>query len=250
MVSGEMQAVSTSLANMSMSAGDKPLPVQAANHQTDKDQGHDCQCGSNHHQHQHPPSVAADGSVSSSPLATTSVTTPATAAPSTSLSDPDSSTPLPSSSTLTNAEPILIDPEVNDELPPLDDPELDALRDEIYSLIRSISDPEHPYSIEQLGVVYKNGVHVGKDGDRELVDIEFKPTVPHCNLATLIGLCIRTKITQNIPNVKFHIQIQPGAHQTEDQINKQLNDKERASAALENPALRATVESLIQDKEE
>jgi hypothetical protein len=33
------------------------------------------------------------------------------------------------------------------------------------------------------------------------------------------------------------IKVQPGAHSTEDAVNKQLNDKERVAAALENPAL-------------
>lgn len=115
-------------------------------------------------------------------------------------------------------------------------------------LIRHISDPEHPYSIESLGVVSKVGVGVSRTIDHEYVDIEFKPTVPHCNLATLIGLCIRTKVLTSIPEVKFRIHIQAGTHNTEDEINKQLNDKERATAALENPALRETVEKLIKDR--
>jgi hypothetical protein len=33
------------------------------------------------------------------------------------------------------------------------------------------------------------------------------------------------------------IAVTPGAHSTEDAVNKQLNDKERVAAALENPAL-------------
>jgi hypothetical protein len=45
--------------------------------------------------------------------------------------------------------------------------------------------------------------------------------------------------------VQFHIHILSGAHQNEGDITKQLNDKERATAAMENPALRETVERLI-----
>jgi metal-sulfur cluster biosynthetic enzyme len=69
-------------------------------------------------------------------------------------------------------------------------------------LIRHIHDPEHPHTIEELGVVYKLGVQVAKSQAQEYVDVEFKPTVPHCSLATLIGLCIRTKIMNAIPTIK------------------------------------------------
>lgn len=49
--------------------------------------------------------------------------------------------------------------------------------------IRSISDPEHPLSLEQLAVVSAPQVQV--DGNNVLV--EFTPTVPHCGASTLIG---------------------------------------------------------------
>lgn len=35
----------------------------------------------------------------------------------------------------------------------------------------------------------------------------------------------------------LHTQLSPGSHSTEEAVNKQLNDKERVLAALENPAL-------------
>lgn len=48
--------------------------------------------------------------------------------------------------------------------------------------------------------------------------IEFNPTVPHCSLATLIGLCIRVKVQRNLPhNIKLDIYIKKGAHNTEDE---------------------------------
>ncbi len=145
-------------------------------------------------------------------------------------------TPAPTvlGSPVQNLNPLLVDACVNDDLPPLEDAELDALRDEVYSLIRHIHDPEHPHSLEQLGVVYKSGLSVRREyppqpsidsaaaaagvvTPRELVDVEFKPTVPHCSLATLIGLCIRTKVKQSIPHIKFAIHIKPGSHSTADQ---------------------------------
>lgn len=46
--------------------------------------------------------------------------------------------------------------------------------------------------------------------------MEFNPTVPHCSLATLIGLCIRIKLERNMPYpIKLDIFIKSGAHTTE-----------------------------------
>ena len=49
--------------------------------------------------------------------------------------------------------------------------------------IRSINDPEHPLTLEQLAVVSAPQVEV--NGNNVLV--EFTPTVPHCGASTLIG---------------------------------------------------------------
>lgn len=53
----------------------------------------------------------------------------------------------------------------------------------IADLIRSISDPEHPLSLEQLAVVSAPQISVSPN----LVNVEFTPTVPHCGASTLIG---------------------------------------------------------------
>lgn len=53
--------------------------------------------------------------------------------------------------------------------------------------------------------------------DKFLVKVEFVPTVPHCSLATLIGLCIRQKLQQCLPySCKVDINIAPGTHTTEE----------------------------------
>lgn len=50
------------------------------------------------------------------------------------------------------------------------------------------------------------------------IKIEFNPTVPHCSLATLIGLSIRIKVLRSIvENVKLDIYIKKGAHTTEEE---------------------------------
>jgi len=58
---------------------------------------------------------------------------------------------------------------------------------EVYDLIRSITDPEHPLTLEQLAVVSEEQIQV-IHGDKPKVLVEFKPTIPHCSMATLIGM--------------------------------------------------------------
>ena len=104
-------------------------------------------------------------------------------------------------------------------------------------------------------------------------------------MATLIGLCIRTQLLRSLPPAfKFDIsvrsasnfccdcpvarwqrrhlgctchrfrpspsprnpsQITEGGHASRDAVNKQLNDKERVAAALENPNLLKMVEQCL-----
>jgi hypothetical protein len=50
-------------------------------------------------------------------------------------------------------------------------------------LIRSIYDPEHPNTLEELRVVSAPQITIGAN----LIKVEFTPTVPHCGMSTLIG---------------------------------------------------------------
>ena len=80
--------------------------------------------------------------------------------------------------------------------------------------------------------------------------MEFTPTVPHCSMSTLIGLSIRTQLNRSLPpKYKCSVRIAPGTHNTEAAINKQLADKERVAAALENPYLLDVVNRCIQPPE-
>jgi metal-sulfur cluster biosynthetic enzyme len=124
-----------------------------------------------------------------------------------------------------------------DEVDPID-------QDEIFDLIRSIYDPEHPNTLEELRVVSAPQIEVGHNH----VMVEFTPTVPHCGMSTLIGLSIRVRLLRSLPNrFKIDIRLKPGSHNSEHAVNKQLNDKERVAAALENPVLLDTVEQTLAD---
>jgi len=115
---------------------------------------------------------------------------------------------------------------------------------EIFDLIRSINDPEHPLTLEQLNVVQAE--HIEVDNANSKVKVYFTPTIPHCSMATLIGLCIRVRLIRALPNrFKVDINIREGTHQSEEAVNKQLNDKERVAAALENSHLLEVVNQCL-----
>merc|ERR1712137_141897 len=121
---------------------------------------------------------------------------------------------------------------------------------EVYDLIRDIKDPEHPFTLEQLRVVDEEQIQVEDHGEWCHVTLRFTPTVTHCTLASLIGLCIRAKLERDLPKpAKVDIYLVPGSHDTEADLNKQINDKERVQAAMENEFLRTTVENCIAEPE-
>ena len=72
---------------------------------------------------------------------------------------------------------------------------IDAL--EVFELIRHLNDPEHPLTLEQLNVASLDLITV--DDENSVLDVRFTPTIPHCSMATLIGLCIRVKLIRSLP---------------------------------------------------
>ncbi|KAJ6641723.1 MIP18 family protein galla-2 [Pseudolycoriella hygida] len=115
---------------------------------------------------------------------------------------------------------------------------------EIFDLIRAINDPEHPLSLEELHVVQQNLISV--DNAHNEIKVNFTPTIPHCSMATLIGLSIRVKLLRSLPpRFKVTVEITPGTHSSEHAVNKQLADKERVAAALENAHLIEVINQCI-----
>ncbi|XP_061601848.1 cytosolic iron-sulfur assembly component 2B [Cololabis saira] len=118
---------------------------------------------------------------------------------------------------------------------------------EIFDLIRSINDPEHPLSLEELNVVEQ--IRVKVSDAESTVGVEFTPTIPHCSMATLIGLSIKVKLLRSLPNrFKIDVHITPGTHASEEAVNKQLADKERVAAALENASLLEVVNQCLSSR--
>jgi metal-sulfur cluster biosynthetic enzyme len=88
-------------------------------------------------------------------------------------------------------------------------------------LLSSISDPEHPLTLSQLAVVQLPHISVQDDplSPTSLVLVEITPTIPHCSMATLIGLCIRVRLERALPQrFRVDIRVRPGTHQSENQV--------------------------------
>ncbi|KAJ8130379.1 hypothetical protein O1611_g3251 [Lasiodiplodia mahajangana] len=127
---------------------------------------------------------------------------------------------------------------------------------EIYDLISTISDPEHPLSLGQLAVVNLPDIHITPSPSAPApvdpdtltrVLVKITPTITHCSLATVIGLGIRVRLEQTLPpNYRVDVMIKEGTHSQDDQVNKQLADKERVAAALENATLKGVLDKMLE----
>lgn len=77
--------------------------------------------------------------------------------------------------------------------------------------------------------------------------VECTPTINHCSLATVIGLAVRVRLEQTLPpNYRVDVRMKDGSHAQDDQVNKQLADKERVAAALENDTLRGVLDKMLE----
>jgi len=121
---------------------------------------------------------------------------------------------------------------------------------EIYDLISSISDPEHPLSLGSLAVVNLPDIHIKPPSSSRShissILVEITPTITHCSLATVIGLGVRVRLEQALPpRFRIDVKIKEGTHSTAEAVNKQLGDKERVAAALENGTLMGVIRKML-----
>ncbi|KAJ9471307.1 Protein AE7 [Diplonema papillatum] len=117
------------------------------------------------------------------------------------------------------------------------------MHDDAYEVLSVIRDPEHPdYTLGDLRVVQRGKIQVSySEGFRRgVLRVVLTPTVPHCHLTTQIGLCVYERIMRYLPPLvrwKLELALTPGSHNDEKATTKQINDKERVCAALENEQL-------------
>ncbi|KAK4221011.1 hypothetical protein QBC38DRAFT_152028 [Podospora fimiseda] len=131
----------------------------------------------------------------------------------------------------------------DDDVAPIDE-------QDIFDLISPISDPEHPHTLGQLSVVRLPDIQIlSSDSNHRLttVKVDLTPTINHCSLATVIGLAVRYRLEQTLPpSWRVDVRMKDGSHAQDDQVNKQLGDKERVAAALENETLRGMLEKMLE----
>lgn len=109
-----------------------------------------------------------------------------------------------------------------------------------------------PLSLESLGVVKLQDVHLLSPNDLtnpavlSRVLVELTPTVSHCSLATVIGLGVRVRLEQALPpSYRVEVKIKKDTHSQAEEVNKQLADKERVAAALENENLMSILRTMM-----
>eukprot|EP00397_Hematodinium_sp_SG-2012_P058352 GEMP01073755.1.p1 GENE.GEMP01073755.1~~GEMP01073755.1.p1 ORF type:complete len:153 (-),score=30.36 GEMP01073755.1:572-1030(-) len=139
-------------------------------------------------------------------------------------------------------------PKVYDEEPITQDTFSSDTAEEVYLSLRTIRDPEFPHTLVQLRVIVPEGISVDETG--RTISVTLVPTVAHCSLASLIGLCVRKKLQIEFnDDWKVDVYIRPDTHADAAEITKQINDKERVAAAMENPELMKLLERCIEDSE-
>lgn len=78
------------------------------------------------------------------------------------------------------------------------------------------------------------------------VIVDITPTITHCSLATVIGLGVRVRLEQALPpRFRVDVRIKKGTHSTDTAVSKQLGDKERVAAALENQTLMGVLKKML-----
>ena len=119
----------------------------------------------------------------------------------------------------------------------------------IYNLIKNIKDPEHPLTLEEINVVNEDDIEI--DNNKKYIKIYYTPTIPNCSLSSLIGLSIKAKLINNVDKrYKIDVLIKPGTQDLEDDINKQLSDKERVLTAIESDNMNALLSKIIKNDNE
>ncbi|KAK0898282.1 hypothetical protein LTR57_021697 [Friedmanniomyces endolithicus] len=78
------------------------------------------------------------------------------------------------------------------------------------------------------------------------VTVLVTPTTSACSLTTVIGLGVKVRLVNALPpRFRIDVRIKPGTSGTAGEVNKQLGDKERVAAAMENKSLLNVVNNML-----
>lgn len=160
-----------------------------------------------------------------------------------------------------NKNPILKAPAKERFALSLEDGKLrNVCTESIFELLRDIRDPEHPYTLEQLGIIAPEDICISEVWSERVVckggqpvkaiSVVFTPTVPHCSMAGIIGLCISYQLGMHVDGYMINIAIKEGTHSTDAALNKQLSDRDRVMAAFQNEGLLDVIKSCVEHSTE
>lgn len=121
---------------------------------------------------------------------------------------------------------------------------------EVYDLISTILDPEHPLTLGSLGVVNLDDIKIFPPSSPRSrissVRVLITPTTSACSLTTVIGLGVKVRLVNALPpRFRVDVRIKEGTSSSADEANKQLGDKERVAAAMENSNLIKMVNHML-----
>ena len=121
---------------------------------------------------------------------------------------------------------------------------------EVYDLISPITDPEHPLSLGSLGVVNLADISIVPPSSPRSrissVRVLLTPTTSACSLTTVIGLGVKVRLVNALPpRFRIDVRIKEGTSSSAAEANKQLGDKERVAAAMENRNLISMVTHML-----
>ncbi len=125
----------------------------------------------------------------------------------------------------------------------------------IFTLLKKIRDPEFPYFLYNLNILSLEKILIENFILNQSINININvaPTYNMCTMSSIIGLSIENIIYNKYSGVvlknyfpinwnwKYCIIILPAFHIKGLILTKQLNDKERISAAIENFSIRNIV---------
>jgi metal-sulfur cluster biosynthetic enzyme len=128
--------------------------------------------------------------------------------------------------------------------------ECDYDAQDIFDELSSVLDPERGHlTLADLDVISPETITVEATGKRHAtVTVQVKPTVPHCHLMTIIALSIRARLHFTLPVTTFwkvQLIVPHASHLQAEEIERQVNDKERVAAAMENPTVMNEINRFI-----
>ncbi|CAK1363429.1 unnamed protein product [Cercospora beticola] len=140
--------------------------------------------------------------------------------------------------------------DVSDPASSDDDEREEIDEQEVYDLISTITDPEHPLSLGSLGVVNLEDIKIipptSPRSRISSVQVLITPTTSACSLTTVIGLGVKVRLMNALPpRFRVDVRIKEGTSSSADEANKQLGDKERVAAAMENRNLINMVNHML-----